>query len=214
MNTPESIRARRTIKVLADPAAPFPTRDEELAPVLDELLDLATRAPFHYPAHGSHRAAPMDSPVPWRFHVLPGSSCRTVIRWIEEEGTMKGKMPNMLAAAEACVLATWLPDPSEDAVGFQSFAPSLRNMEHIAAASCAVQNLLLAATARGLSNYWSSGGVFRTEAAYDHLGIGHAEVLLGAIFLFPDDVVDAMTKPGAHRDTQGPSASWSRTVAL
>ncbi|MEM1452386.1 MAG: nitroreductase family protein [Planctomycetota bacterium] len=214
MDTFNSIRARRTLKVLADPSHPFAECDGEMEGTLRELMEIAGHAPFHYPAAEAHRGGVLDSIVPWRFHSLPSSVCRHVMAWSEEVGIAVGKMNSMLAAANACVLVTWLPDPSDEATEFQAFEPSRRNMEHIAAASAAVQNLLLAATERGLDSYWSSGGYFRTETAYEHLGIDGREVLLGSIFLFPAEIGDVPAKPGALRERRGPLGSWARTLRV
>ncbi|MEM9380821.1 MAG: nitroreductase family protein [Planctomycetota bacterium] len=214
METNDSIRKRRTLKVLADPTRPFAECDGEMDGTLRELMETAGHAPFHYPASEHHRDGPLDSMVPWRFHALPSSVCRSLVEWSEGAGIAVGKMNSMLSAAKACVLVTWLPDPSDDATEFQAFEPSRRNMEHIAAASAAVQNLLLASTERGLESYWSSGGHLRTEIAYRHLGIPEREVLLGSIFLFPSDAGDAPTKPGALRERRGPLESWARVLRV
>ena len=213
METSEAIRTRRTLKVLADPAQPFPVDDGALEPHLAELLELASWAPFHKPADDAHREGPLDSAVPWRFTVLPSSSCRSLVAWVDREGVQMGKMSHMLSAASACLVATWLPDPAEG-LGFQEFEPTLRNMEHIAAASAAVQNLLLAGTDRGFETYWSTGGLFRTEKVYDKLEIPRVEVLLGSIFLFPSDTRGVPAFPGALRERRGGIESWSRVVRL
>ncbi len=82
-------------------------------------------------------------------------------------------------------------------------------MEHIAAASAAIQNLLLAATARGISNYWSSGGVLRSAQVFQQLGIPRQQILLGAIFLFPSEIGDAELS-----DQQTARASWLARVVV
>ena len=214
MDTSRAIRERRTLKVLADPTQPRPECDAAFEGELREMLEIAGHAPFHYPADPGHREGALDSPVPWRFHVLPSSVCRALIPWSEATEVAIGKVNNMLAVAQACVLVTWLPDATADGAtpGFQEFDPSRRNMEHIAAASSAVQNLLLVATDRDLPNYWSSGGYFRSEQAYAHLEIDPREILLGSIFLFPAEAENTDARPGKHRDTRGPLESWSRTV--
>ncbi|MCR9246886.1 MAG: nitroreductase family protein [bacterium] len=188
-----------------------------MAPLLGEILETAGHAPFHFRAADEHRVGALSSAVPWRCHALLSSTCRKVIDWAQREEMTVGKMNNMLAAADACVLVTWLPDPPRDAtaeLAFQGFEPTLRNMEHIAAASAAVQNLLLLATDRGFSSYWSSGGMLRSEPAYDLLGLDRKEVLLGAIFLFPAEIGDADAKPGKWRDERGALDTWCRTVEL
>ena len=114
----------------------------------------------------------------------------------------------------------WLPNPSSQPLAEgQLFEPTLANMEHIAAASSAIQNLLLAATAEGIPNYWSSGGALLREAsAYETLGIPPGEILLGSIFLFPSDIssLPSSVEVGGSklRDQRSPVSAWSRWVEL
>ena len=61
----------------------------------------------------------------------------------------------MLNVAKSTIVMTWLPKKDPDRG--QLFEPDLKNMEHIAAASAATQNILIGATSLGLRSYWSSG---------------------------------------------------------
>ena len=207
------IARRQTTKVFADEPLP-PHTDRE---AVEELVAAAAWAPFHRPAHKSHSGAPLASPVPWRFHLLDAATCRVVRERLLAAGDA-GKLPNMLAAATTVVQATWLPDPPretfEQANPEGLFEPTLGNMEHIAAAAAAIQNLLLAATDRGLVSYWSSGGALRQEAAYDWLAIPSQEILLGAIFLFPSEEADTTRVPGKLRERRGATSDWSRWVEI
>ena len=218
MDIQNAITTRHTKKVLADPSAPWETTDPLLQSKVAELLELAGNAPYHKPAHESYQSEPLTSLVPWRFHALDSQNCRALLERIQQAEIQSGKIASMLAAADALVLTTWLPNPDTQPDAkpseFQQFAASLQNMEHIAAASAAIQNLLLLATANGWNNYWSSGGVLRSETLYDWLGISSNEVLLGAIFLFPAELRDAQVKTGAMRDRKGPVETWSRWVEV
>lgn len=201
------IRARRTDKVLADEA--FPPVD--LRGTVEELVATAGWAPFHRVAARVHtEAGGPASIVPWRFHLLDADACRAVREELLARGD-KSKIPRMLAAAWAMVLATWLPNPPKGPVA-GLFEATEENMEHVAAAGAAVQNLLLAATARGIPNYWSSGGPLRGEDAFRWMGIPAAQIPLGAIFLFPADTGGAEVNPGSHRDRRGAPTGWSRWV--
>ena len=82
------------------------------------------------------------------------------------------------------------------------FLGTLRNMEHIAAASAAIQNVLLGATARALPNYWSSGGMLRHKELRNFLKIPLNELMIGCLFVFPkdSDTRGADIKPGKLRD--------------
>lgn len=227
METDRAIRARQTEKVLSDVDLPaIDIRSE-----VDDLLALAGMAPFHRACEESHRTADsanegrvLSGIEPWRFHVLDAQACRTLRPKLPNE--YAGKVPAMLSAADALILATWLPNcrvPStmesptllkEKNFDEPSFEVTLANMEHIAATAAAIENLLLAATARGFSNYWSSGNVFRHPSVYQLLGIPSTQILLGAIFLFPKEFGQAelaTSKLRAHRTSP---QNWSRWVSL
>lgn len=198
------IRERRTLKVYADPAHPLPAecdRDD-----LMRMVEVAGWAPFHRKAE--------DQLVPWRFHLLDAAACRELCRVLTERGD-NSKIPRMLAAASAMVQATWRPDGKCAPIPKLSFEPTLKNMEHIAAASAAVQNLLLAATARGYHTYWSSGGILAERTGMKLLGVSKKELLLGALFIFPADLSGVMgMKEGDLRDQRGPVESWARWVEI
>ena len=202
----QTIRSRHTAKVLA--TAALPPRDRRA--LVDELLATAGWAPFHRPAADAHRGA-LASPVPWRFYALDAAACRDLREALGDAG---GKVAGLLATADALVQATWLPDPpSETAPAGALFEPTLANMEHIAAAAAAVQNLLLAATARGVPTFWSSGGgVLRSADVFVRLGIPAGEILLGSIFLFPGETPDDARVRSKLRETRGAPAGWSRWV--
>lgn len=202
------IRDRRTVKVLAD--EPFPVQDARQA--VEELVAAAGWAPFHRVAARVHTDGALASIVPWRFHLVDADGCRALRETLLARGD-KSKVPRMLASATALIQATWLPNPAKgEHAGL--FEATEENMEHVAAAGAAVQNLLLAATARGIPNYWASGGALRGADAFGWMGIHPREILLGAVFLFPADPRDAEVSPGSHRDNRGAPSDWSRWVAL
>jgi len=226
-----AIRARRTVKVFHDPDAPAAKIPAGFNQSVEAILDVAGWAPFHKAAHARHRQGDQASIVPWRFHWFDAHACHALIRRIEAlsktvdepiwQSAPKSKIPKMLSAAGAMVLVTWLPDPEPTTLPGQVEAArraehQLRNDEHLAAAAAASQNLLLAATARGMASYWSSGGVLRTERALELCGILTDQSLLGAIFLFPEPLgaegEDYVT--GKLRDLRGPVEGWSRRVEV
>ena len=213
----QTIRARHTVKVLAD--GPAPARDRRA--LVEALVETAGWAPFHRPAAAGHRGV-LPSPVPWRFYVLDAAACRALREALGEAGS---KVAGLLAAADALVQVTWLPDPpgadpaagatADPAAGATTglFEPTLANMEHVAAAGAAVQNLLLAATAHGLPTFWSSGGgVLRSPDVFARLGIPAGETLLGSVFLFPEDTPVEARGLSKLRQTRGPASDWSRWV--
>lgn len=198
------IRARRTLKVYADPKKPLPVTEDREA--LMAMAEVAGWAPFHKKAD--------DQVVPWRFHLLDAAACRKLCAVLTERGD-GSKIPKMLAAACGMVQATWRPEGKCSPIPKLYFEPNLKNMEHIAAASAAVQNLLLAATARGYNTYWSSGGILAEREGMKLLGVSKKELLLGALFIFPGDVSAATgTKEGDLRDKRGPLKDWARWVEI
>ena len=207
------IQSRRTTKVFAESPDASVTTDRGQ---INELIAAAAWAPFHRPANKVHLSGPHPSLVPWRFHAVDAAGCRVLRSKLIEAGDA-GKLPQMLAAAECVIHCTWLPDSArtDDPVPEgHLFEPTISNMEHIAAAGAAIQNLLLAATDRGFDSYWSSGGALRGEQAFGWLGIPTEQILLGAIFLFPSEADGTERVPGKLREKRGADADWSRWVDL
>jgi nitroreductase len=201
---------RRTIKVLAD--EPFPA-DVDQGNV-QELIEAAGCAPFHRMCDKSHQQRPgLPSILPWRFYLLDAGVCRKIRKVLLSQGDT-GKLPKLLATADTMILATWLPNPAKAESETGLFDPTLENMEHIAAASAAIQNLLTAATARGIENYWSSGGAFRHPEMFDLLGIPRQEILLGSLFLYPQDTGSAEITTSKLRGQRGETEDWARWVQI
>ncbi len=189
---------------VSDTSDPAMDRDK-----IDGILEAAGMAPFHHPS-ASHHHTMHQSPVPWRVYKLDQSSCLSLMKRLVASGDVT-KVPNMLSAAQYLLQVTWLPDEANEAStqGGALFIGTIRNMEHIAAASAMVQSLLLAATDAGMKTYWSSGGPLRSSEAFDYIGISRKELLLGAIFLFPAESKNAEEKPGKMRELRGELSDWS-----
>ncbi len=219
------IRARKTSKLmlpLDSQGNSAQVWNSEYTAALQTMIEGAAWAPFHRRAHETaHRQGALDSVVPWRFHVLEQPACQSLLKHLQDNAeslpdskwsrAWQSKIKNMLAGCGALVQATWLPDPAE---GGQDPVLSSNNIEHIAASGAAIQNLLLAAEARGWSSYWSSGGILRDEELFDYLGIGRNESLLGSVFLAPAVAQDCNVVQGGLRDQRGPLESWARWVTL
>jgi nitroreductase len=56
-------------------------------------------------------------------------------------------------------------------------------IEEVAAASAAVQNLLLTATAHGIGTFWSTGGLTHHPALKEEFKMGDEDIILGIIYL-------------------------------
>jgi len=219
---------RKTQKVLAE--APWTiddTKKEALKETIQELLNLVQYAPYHYKIQEDYYTdSKLTSCVPWRFYVLDTEACRNLHVFVKNPTVKKDKIRDMLGAADALLMVTWLPHPSrkdvknthqERAYEPIPFEGNGVNMEHIAATSCAIQNVLIGATARKIPNYWSSGGKLRDKEVRDYLEIPLNEILLGAIFLFPEDVTerkDATIIPGAKRHEGKEKNTWSTWLNL
>ena len=210
MNIKDTINARRTSKVLGNPdTAPEP--EGQSREFVDELLSVAGNAQFHHPSERAHHGA-LASPVPWRVYKLDGAGCRAFMHQLAKLEGHSDKIPAMLAAAEFLFQVTWLPDAPNECDQLPEgmlYSGNLRNMEHVAAASAMTQSMLLAATDAGFRTYWSSGGVLRSLEVFELLGIPSCEILLGSVFLYPQDVGDAEIKSGKLHDKRGVINDWS-----
>lgn len=215
------IRERKTAKILRDPEHCEATGDlTQFVEAVRACVEVAGWAPFHKVAHKeTHLGGTLTSVVPWRFYILEKPMCCALIAHLHAQAdeqpdskwsrAWRSKIPKLLSGAGAAVLVTWLPDPSPS-----GDMPELseNNIEHIAAASAATQNLLLAAEARGMYTYWSSGGILRDDDLFEWLGIPRSQMLLGAIFLSPDDAVYDVNEPGGLRASRGSVDDWSVTI--
>ena len=201
------IQKRCTFKVMGDLDTPT-VIPEGFVQRIEQSIEVAGQAPYHYSANAIHLDNAMDSPVPWRFYALQQKDCLNLAEHLIASGDVKGKeagIIRMLAAAGSLVLTTWLPEPTH----LPDQVTEHRNMEHIAAASAAIQNLLLSATARNVQTYWSSGGALGRKTSFDLCSIPSREKLLGAIFMFPQAAVRSLeAKPGSMRGKRGEPDQW------
>jgi nitroreductase len=221
------IRQRKTAKILRSPDDCTPQSQADQAAfmaLVQASIDVAGWAPFHKAAHKkSHLKGDLTSIVPWRFYVLEQTNCCAVVAHLRKQAEQKAgkmwekawdsKIPKLLAGAGALVLVTWLPNPPEDDER-DSTQPELttENVEHIAAASAATQNLMLAAEARGLQTYWSSGGVLGSTEMLAWLGIATNQKLLGAIFLGPSSAKAESSDGGGLRHERGKTSDWCAII--
>ncbi len=207
------IRNRKTTKVISIDADRLPlapdvqvSGDRQLA----ECIETAGWAPFHY-------ARNVDGiPEPWRFHVLAKAACSQLASEIGTLVEMKpsAKMPQLLRGCSALVLATWLPQNSDNISDLDAKKLRQVNEEHLAATAAAVQNLLLLCESLGWSSYWSSGRLLCEAPVFDRLGISFSEKLIAAVFVRYSQVSDQKVKAiyGKHRDSRTKPIAWSRTL--
>lgn len=211
MNIKDSIYTRKTTKILSP--TPLLTSNFNAA-LINELLTAAHWAPFHKPCADNHRNGGLDAIMPWRFYILGSESCRKLNEKLKPLDKPLGKIEGLLNSADYLIQATWTPD-TENASDDALFHGSLANMEHIAAASAAIQNILLTATAKGIANYWSSGGVLRDKFVFDTLGIDKAQILLASIFLFStNNHPNCEQQYSKMRDKRSAISQYSKQVIL
>jgi nitroreductase len=197
------IRSRRTRKILDGPGLPpdVPTTagagGAGFEAAVRECLALAGLAPFHYPRGDV-------VPEPWRFTVL----FRPGIEAFGARVPLGGKLPAILAGAGAMVQVTYLAeeDPARADI----------DREHAAAAAAAVENLLLAAEARGIGSYWSTASFLSAPEARAACGIPEGERSLGTVFLGRPLSPDREATEGIAGKMRGrrtpPEAGWVRVV--
>jgi nitroreductase len=160
------ISGRRTTKATAMNGKKIP--DDQVR----ELLALADWAPTH------------GRTEPWRFIVYTGEALKR-FGWEHAElylaHTPEDKLnpdtPNKLMAA------TEKPSHLVVAVMKRGENPKIPAIEEIAAASAAVQNVLLGAEALGISAIWNTGGMSHKKAFKEYLGLEEEDIVLGLIYM-------------------------------
>jgi nitroreductase len=145
MNVSDAIRARRSIKRFTERPV---TRDE-----IEAVLDAATLAP-------NHRLT-----QPWRFYVLGPEARHAYGLALGERKAKKVENAEAARSLRDSVAAEHRALPCMIAVAVvNNDNPEIRE-EDFAAAMMAVQNISLAALARGLGTHIKTGGVMSDPAA-------------------------------------------------
>lgn len=161
------IRSRRTLK----PADMDAERSIDQA-LLMELLENANWAPTH------------GLTEPWRFRVFTGDArarLATAMQGLYREVTPAaefredkhdklGKNP-LLAPV---IVVAWMERCGGD---------KIPEIEEIEAVACALQNLMLSATAAGLGSFWSSPPLIYDAAFNEWLGIRSEDKCVGLLYL-------------------------------
>jgi hypothetical protein len=218
------IKNRKTEKVLADSQWSEELTNSEQELLINDLLHLAASAPYHHKCNSrfTQTGNELTSCLPFRFYSLDTSTCRKLSTIISEKQINAGKALQMLNAANIVFLVTWLPEVNSETSDEYSdqeplpFIGNQKNMEHLAAASAAIQNVLIGSTSRGIPNYWSSGGALRKQPIRDLLSIPTDEIMLGALFFFPKDSShrSANIVEGHLRNKGKELNTWSRPITI
>jgi nitroreductase len=163
MDVLEALRTRRSIGKLEGDVSEAEVR---------EFVEAAVCAPNH------------KLTEPWRFTVLRGDArarlgaawaaseaARTTLTGADREAYLSREARKPLRAPVIIVASTVTSDDPVLAV------------EDFAATAAAVQNLLLAAHARGFGTVWRTGGMAYDPAIVDHLGLGQGERIVGFVYV-------------------------------
>ena len=158
------IQTRRNVKPFAMNGHKIP--NGHIAAIL-ELADWA-------PTHGYTE--------PWRFVVYenPFEFCSAHANLYREntsdEEFNDGTFNNLLNQGEKA---------SHAIVAYQKRGslPKIPVFEEMAATACAVQNLLLGATALNIASYWGTGGMALKQPMKDYLRLGDDDHVMGILYL-------------------------------
>lgn len=86
--------------------------------------------------------------------------------------------------------------------------PKIPVFEEIIAASCAVENLLLGATALNINAFWSTGGMILKPAMKDFLGLGDDDHVMGVLYLgYADEQPEGRRKIPLEQ-----KITWNRAI--
>ncbi len=166
MDVLEAIKTRRTAgRFKAD----LPSRE-----ILEEPLEAAAWAPNHHLNE------------PWRFFVLTGDErfhfgeamAEDVIRDLPNRVCDQAHSIVEAQSQKACRSPVIVVAASEPAIG-----PKIVEVENVCAVASAVQNLLLAAHARGLATKWSTGAPARSEHVKRFFGLSPRHELVAFVYL-------------------------------
>lgn len=161
---------------------------------VNELLSLAQWAPTH------------GRTEPWKFFVYGGGALKQFgkahgdLYWNhtaedKRQEATREKLAHNVDLASHLVIA----------VMKRSENVKIPQVEEVAAASAAIQNILLGATALGIASFWSSGGMTHTHALKEYLQLGADDIVMGLIFL---GYSDEPAKDGVRNGMISEKVKW------
>jgi nitroreductase len=150
---------------------------------IEKLLEAGAQAPNHYKVR------------PWRFVVLTGEA-RNRLGEVMAASTAEYHPEYPPEALDKC-RATPLRSPVVIAVGADKpTEPKVLEIENIAAASAATQNILLAAHALGLGAKWRTGEWARDAKVKEFLGFAPDQHIIGFIYIgYPEFIAEFPARP-------------------
>jgi nitroreductase len=172
----EAIHGRTTVKQVKPDALP---RD-----LIEKLLSAGAQAPNHHKVR------------PWRFVVLTGDGRKKLGDVMS--ASFLDRNPGAPAEGVDKIRALPLRAPVVIAVGVDKPADTkIIEVENIAAASAACQNILLAAHALGLGAIWRTGEWARDAKVKEFFGFAEDQHIVGFIYVgYPDVMPEPYTRIG------------------
>ncbi|WP_242927310.1 nitroreductase family protein [Pontibacter vulgaris] len=159
------IRHRRTTKPPKMNGQRVP--DEQIG----QLLELADWAPTH------------GHTEPWRFKVYAGDKVKDFClshaelykHQTDPEKYTEEKYEKLLHMGDLAshIIVAYM---------HRGNLPKIPALEEIAATACAIQNILLGASALGIASYWGSGGMAYHPAMKEMLQLREEDVVLGILY--------------------------------
>lgn len=166
------IRSRRTSMLVEDTDLP--------ADLVQELCELASWAPCH------------RRTWPWQFAVITGDARTRFGACLADVMAELGDDPAKVAKTRTKYLRT----PSVLVVASSPGDSALRTQENRDATAAAIQNLLLAAAARGVATFWSSCPRGCHEAVADFCSFQRDSMIVGIIYLgWASSLAEAPPRP-------------------
>jgi nitroreductase len=159
------IRSRRTAKSFLPTVPP--------REVIEEMLEAAVWAPNHRMSE------------PWRFFVFAGAAREALGRLMADD--LIDTMPDADESQRAATLEAQLKKATRSPIVIAVTCdpptdPRVLAWEDLSAVSCAIQNMLLVAEARGLATRWSTGIACDSRRVRRHLGLGDDVLIVGYIY--------------------------------
>ncbi len=183
----ETIKERRSIKPMSMNGKKI---DDE---VIKQLLSLADWAPTHAMTE------------PWRFVVYAGEAVQKAAQ--EQAELYKQNTPEeRFKEATYEKIRTNCDTVSHNIVVYMKRGsnPNIPALEEICATAAAVENLLLGASAAGISALWSTGGVTFSPAFKQYLNLGEEDQVIGQLYLGYSDSV----KEGSRKIPLEEKTTW------
>jgi nitroreductase len=188
METFEAIRTRRTIGKSSGDVS---------REAITELIEAATWAPNH------------KLTQPWRFTVVTGTARERLGEVWGREAAANAE-PAMRAAVMEGEARKPLRAPAVIVVSTRTDANPVTAEEDLTATAAAVQNLLLAAHAKGLSAAWKTGKIVYNAEVKRFLGIDQSDRVIAFVYLG----AVAKEEPAARDRRVASTITWLDEAAL